>query len=81
MLSCCHVQLFVSPWTLAHQVPLSIGISQARLLEGVAMPSFRGIFATRGLNPGFLHCRLILSHLSHQESPTLGTPTYIQICI
>ena len=29
----------------------------------------QGIFPTQGLNPGLLHCRQILYHLSHQESP------------
>ena len=28
----------------------------------------QGIFPTQGLNPGLLHCRWILYHLSHQES-------------
>ena len=32
----------VTPWTVAHQAPLSTGIHQARILEWVAMPSFRG---------------------------------------
>ena len=31
-----HVQLFVTPWTVAHQAPLSMGIFQARILEWVA---------------------------------------------
>ena len=31
----------------------------------------QGIFATQGLNPGLLHCRLILYHLSHQGSPRI----------
>ena len=44
------------------------GILQARILELVAMPSSRGIFPTQGSNPGFLHCRHIFYHLSHQES-------------
>ena len=30
----------------------------------------QGIFPTQGLNPGFLHCRWILYHLSHQGSPS-----------
>ena len=34
--------LFATPWTVAHQVPLSIGILQARILEWAAMPSYRG---------------------------------------
>ena len=36
------VRLFVTLWTEAHQAPLSMGILQARILEWVAMPSFRG---------------------------------------
>ena len=28
-----HVQLYTTPWTVAHQAPLSIGILQARILE------------------------------------------------
>ena len=30
----------------------------------------QGIFPTQGLNPGFVHCRKILYHLSHQGSPS-----------
>ena len=29
----------------------------------------QGIFPTQGLNPDLLHCRWILYHLNHQESP------------
>ena len=44
---CCaqllsRVQLFVTPWTVAHQAPLSIGILQARIPEWVTMSSSRG---------------------------------------
>ena len=35
------VRLFVTPWTVAHQAPLSMGILQARVLEWGAMPSSR----------------------------------------
>ena len=34
---------------------------------------FQGIFPTPGLNPGLLHCRQILHHLSHQGSPKQNT--------
>ena len=37
-----HVQLFVTLWTIALQAPLSMEILQARILEWVAMPSFKG---------------------------------------
>ena len=33
--------LFVTPWTVACQAPLSVGILQARILEWVAMLSSR----------------------------------------
>ena len=40
--SLSRVQLFATPRTVAHQAPLSMGISQARVLEWVAMPFTRG---------------------------------------
>ena len=42
-----HVQLFATLWTVVRQAPLSMGILQARILEGVAMPSSRGSFQPR----------------------------------
>ena len=42
-----HVQLFVAPWTAAHQAPLSLGILQARILEWVVISSSRGSFQPR----------------------------------
>ena len=42
-----HVPLFLTPWTVAHQAPLSMGILQARIQEWVAMPSSRGSSLSR----------------------------------
>ena len=36
------VQLFATPWTIARQAPLCMGILLARILEQVAMPFSRG---------------------------------------
>ena len=36
------VRLFATPWTIAHQVPLSLGFSRQEYWEWVAMPSSRG---------------------------------------
>ena len=36
------VQPFATPWTVARQAPLSMGILQARILEWVSMSSSRG---------------------------------------
>ena len=38
-----HVRLFVTPWTVARQTPLSMGILQARILDWVAMPSSKDL--------------------------------------
>ena len=55
------VRLFVTPWTIARQAPLSMGILQARILEWVAMPSSNGSSQAKGSNPSVLHWRQILS--------------------
>ena len=51
------------------------GILQARILQWVAMPSFRGSSQPRdraqGSNPALWHHRQILYRLSHQGSPRI----------
>ena len=61
--------LTATPWTVAYQAPLSMGIIQARILEWVSMPLLQEIFQTQGSSPGLLHFRQILYYLSHQRSP------------
>ena len=34
-----HVQLFVTPWTVARQVPLSVGFSRQEYWSGLPFPS------------------------------------------
>ena len=53
------VQLFATPWTVAHQAPWSMGFSQARILEWVSDFLFQGIFATQGRNTSLLLDRQI----------------------
>ena len=45
-----HVRLFATPWTVALQAPLFMGILQARILEWVAMPSSR-VLPNPGIKP------------------------------
>ena len=71
ILLCCayslsHVQLFVTPWTVPLQAPLSMGILQARILEWVARPSSRGSSQHRDWTLIFCIDRQILYHLCHQ---------------
>ena len=37
--SLSHVQLFATPWTAAHQAPLSMGFSRQEYWSGVPLPS------------------------------------------
>ena len=48
------------------------GLLQAKILEWVAILFSRGSSWHKGSNPGLLHCRQILYHLSHQGSPING---------
>ena len=63
-----HVQLFGTWWTIACQVPLSMKFSQQEFQSGLPFTT-QGIFLTEGSNPGLLHRRQILYHLSYQGSP------------
>ena len=64
LLSC--VQLCATPWTVAHQTPLSMEFWQ-EYWSGLQFLS-PGIFLTQRSNPGLLHCRKILDWMSHQRS-------------
>ena len=38
-----HVQLFVTPWTVARQAPLSVGFSRQEYWSGLPCPSLRDL--------------------------------------
>ena len=61
-LSC--VWLFVTPWTVAHQGPLSTGLSRQEYWSGLPFPSSGHL-----PDPGLPHWRQILYYLSQQGSP------------
>ena len=67
------VPLFATPWTVAHQAPLSMGFSRQEYWSGCRF-LLQGIFPTQGLNPGLRHCRQTLSRLSHQGSKDKALP-------
>ena len=62
--------MFFDPMVCSPPGSSVLGILQARILEWVATAS-QGIFPSQGSNPGLLHCRWILSQLSHQGSPSI----------
>ena len=57
------VRLSATPWTIQprNSPGQNTGVGSLSLLQG--------IFATQGLEPGLLHCRWIISQLSHRGSP------------
>ena len=66
------VRLSVTPRTVVYQVPLFMGILQARILEWVAMPSSRGSFQLRDRTLiSYISCigRQVLYHQHHLGSP------------
>ena len=65
-----HSGLFVIPWTIAHQAPLSMGCPRQEHWNGLPSPS-PGDLWTHGLNPCLLHCRQLLYRLSHREAPLM----------
>ena len=66
VVSCSVVSNSPTPWTVAYQAPLSVGILQARILEWVATSSSR-IFLTQGSNQGLLHWHTYPVPLCHQQ--------------
>ena len=62
------VQFFVTPWTTAHQTPLSMEFSRQEYWSGLLFPSPKDL-PNPVINPSLLHCRQILYHLSHQGRP------------
>ena len=60
---------FATPWTVAWQVPLSMGFSRQEYWSGFPFPSPE--VPTQELNPGLLHCRQILYWLSYEGSHEL----------
>ena len=65
-----HVQLFVTPWTIARQAPLSMGFPRQEYWSG-SHSLLQRIFPTQGSNPGLLRFRQILYLLNHQPPFTV----------
>ena len=60
---------FATPWTVACQVPLSMGLSRQEYWSGLPFPS-QGDLPNSGIQPGLLHWQvdsLPLSHVGSQK--------------
>ena len=62
--SLSHVQLFATPWTVARQAPLSMGLSRQEYWSGLPRP-LQGMFLTQESNP----CLLYLLHWQGDSLP------------
>ena len=69
MLVASGVSHSATPWTVARQAPLPMGLSRQEYLGVGNQSLLQGIFLIQGSNTGLLYCRQILYHLSHQGSP------------
>ena len=73
-LSLSHVWLFATPWTVAHQSPLSWDFPGKNTGVGCYF-LFQEISLTQGLNPYLLHCRPILYCWAIREVLIMLGPT------
>ena len=64
--SLSHVQLFTTPWTAAHQAPLSMGFSRQEYWSGVPLPTGLQIRGRVSREPGEvgLGVKAILSNVN-----------------
>ena len=66
VISCfSHVRLFATPWTVAHQAPLSMELSRQEYWSGLLFPS-PGNLPHPGTEAGSAALREMLYQLSHQ---------------
>ena len=63
------VQLFATPWTIAHQAPLSMEFPRQEYWRGLPFPS-PGDLLIQGSNLCLLHCWWILYHFTTREVNT-----------
>ena len=67
VLSLKSVQLFATPWTVAHQPPISMRFPRQEYWSGLPF-LLQGIFLTQGSNPRLLHWQVDSLPLSHHRS-------------
>ena len=80
MLSClCHIQLFATPWTVAHQVPLSTGFPRQNTGMGCHF-LLQGIFPTRRSNLCLLYPALAGEFVTTELPGKLSVITGVSKC-
>ena len=70
-----HVQLFVTPWTVAHQASLSIEFSRQEYWSGLPFPSPEDL-PDPGIEPWSPASQQTLYHLSYREVLEVGVGVF-----
>ena len=78
-LSLSHAQLFVTPWTVARQAPLSMGFSRQKYWSGLPFPP-PGDLPNPGIKPKFPALQADSLPAEPSGSPTSGLHSLILIC-
>ena len=81
--SLSHVQLFVTPQTVAHQAPLIMGLSRQEYWSELPFPP-PGIFLIEGLNLCLLHLlhwQVDSLPLNHKRSPFRQNEEFLPVCL
>ena len=68
--SLSHIRLFVTPWTVAHQAPVSMGFSRQEYWSGLTFPS-PGDLPSTGMEPA---SSALISNLYSAEPPGKPIP-------
>ena len=69
----------MTPWTVAHQAPLSMEFSRQESWSGLPFPSPQDLPDPGRLNLGLLHCRQILTLCDPMNCSTPGLPVHHQL--
>ena len=80
LLSLSLVWVFATPWTVARQVPLSMGFTRQVYWSGLPFSFFRGIFPTRGLNLCLLCSAGIFLTAEPLKKPLVLLPSAFILC-
>ena len=76
---CSHVGLFLTPWTVAHRTPLSMGFSRQEYYSGLTFPSLKDL-----PHPEIKLASLISPALAGSFFTTITTfeaPVYSSLCV
>ena len=73
------VRPFMTPWTVAHQAPLSTGFSGQEYWSGLPFP-YPGDLTYPGIEPCLLHCRQVLYRLSYKGRTVIFIKNYPISC-